>query len=147
MTQTAQKYTEHDPDQAKQILDSIGLVDTDNDGVRNRTDGKGDLVFITDYAAEYFVAYDVLAELIEEDLAKVGVKLALKPMDVSLFKERRDGNTGIMMAGGVGGRTGGRPCSTDGTSIRKRVPHVVHGRQGCLLRGLHSGRADRPQHP
>ena len=101
--ETAQKYTEHDPEQAKQILDSLGLVDTDGNGVRNRTDGKGDLVFITDYAAEYFVAYDVLAELIEEDLAKVGIKLALKAMDVSLFKERRDGNTGIMMAGGVGG--------------------------------------------
>ena len=99
----AQKYTEHDPEQAKQILDSIGLKDTDGNGVRNRTDGKGDLVFITDYAAEYFVAYDVLAELIEEDLAKVGVKLALKPMDVSLFETRRNSNDGIMMAGGVGG--------------------------------------------
>ena len=99
----AQKYTEHDPEMAKQILDSIGLVDTDGNGVRNRTDGKGDLVFITDYAAEYFVAYDVLAELIEEDLAKVGVKLALKPMDVSLFETRRNSNDGIMMAGGVGG--------------------------------------------
>ena len=99
----AQKYTEHDPEMAKQILDSIGLVDTDGNGVRNRTDGKGDLVFITDYAAEYFVAFDVLAELIEEDLAKVGVKLALKAMDVSLFETRRNSNDGIMMAGGVGG--------------------------------------------
>jgi peptide/nickel transport system substrate-binding protein len=97
----AQKYTELDPDQSMQILDSIGLKDTDGDGIRNRTDGKGNLVFIMDYAAEYFVAYDVLAELIEEDLAKVGIKVALKPMDVSLFKERRDGNTGILMAGGL----------------------------------------------
>ena len=97
----AQKYTELDPEMSKQILDSIGLTDTDGDGIRNRTDGKGNLVFIMDYAAEYFVAYDVLAELIEEDLAKIGIKVALKPMDVSLFKERRDGNTGILMAGGL----------------------------------------------
>ncbi len=97
----AKKYTELDPEESKRILDSIGLVDTDGNGVRDRTDGKGDLVFPMDYAAEYFVAYDVLAELLEEDLAKVGIKVALNPMDVSLFEERRDGNTGILMAGGL----------------------------------------------
>ena len=97
----AQKYTQYSPAEAKSILDSIGLVDTDGNGVRNRTDGKGDLVFIMDYAAEYFVAYDVLAELIEEDLAAVGIKVALNAMDVSLFETRRNENTGILMAGGL----------------------------------------------
>ena len=99
--EVAQKYTEHDPEMSKQILDSIGLVDTDGDGIRNRTDGKGNMVFIMDFGAEYFVAYDVLAELMEEDLAKVGIKVALKPIDVSLFKERRDGNIGVLMANGL----------------------------------------------
>jgi peptide/nickel transport system substrate-binding protein len=97
----AQKYTELDPEESKKILDSIGLVDTDGDGIRNRTDGKGNLVFIMDYAAEYFVAFDVLAELIEEDLAKVGIKVALSAMDVSLFEERRNNNDGVLMASGL----------------------------------------------
>lgn len=97
----AQKYTEYDPEESKRILDSIGLVDTDGNGVRDRTDGRGDLVFIMDYAAEYFVAYDVLAELLEEDLAAVGIKVALNAMDVSLFETRRNENTGILMAGGL----------------------------------------------
>ena len=97
----AQKYTEYDPEESMRILDSIGLVDADGNGVRDRTDGRGDLVFIMDYAAEYFVAYDVLAELLEEDLAAVGIKVALNAMDVSLFETRRNENTGILMAGGL----------------------------------------------
>jgi len=97
----AQKYTELDPDESNRILDSIGLDKKDSSGMRLRTDGKGTLQFLTDYAAEYFVAYDVLAELMQEDLAKVGIKLNLKPMDVSLFETRRNNNDGIFMAGGL----------------------------------------------
>ena len=127
--ETAQKYTEHDPEMAKQILDSIGLVDTDGNGVRNRTDGKGDLVFITDYAAEYFVAFDVLAELIEEDLAKVGVKLALKgdgrePLQGAARRKHRHYDGRRSWRRTVAGPA--RPM----VRIRKRVPHVVHGWAG-----------------
>ena len=99
--ETAQKYAQHDPAEANKILDSIGLSAKDGDGFRLRSDGEGTLQFIMDYAAEYFVAYDVLGELMQEDLAEVGIKVNLKPMDVSLFETRRNNNDGVLMAGGL----------------------------------------------
>ena len=83
------KYTAQDIAGANALLDSIGLKDTDGNGNRNRTDGKGDLVIEFVYIAEYFLDYESIAQLAQEDFAKIGVKTFLKAEDVALFSERR----------------------------------------------------------
>ncbi len=59
---------------ANQILDRLGLVDTDGDGFRNRLDGKGNL--------ELYTGVDPtrvgVLELVESDFARIGIKLDWK---------------------------------------------------------------------
>jgi peptide/nickel transport system substrate-binding protein len=86
------KYTEQDIAGAKALLDKIGLVDTDNDGIRNRSDGEGNLVIELVYIAEYFLDYESIAQLTQEDFAKIGINVFLKAEDVALFSERRGAN-------------------------------------------------------
>jgi peptide/nickel transport system substrate-binding protein len=83
------KYTAQDIAGANALLDGIGLVDTDGNGIRNRSDGKGDLVIEFVYIAEYFLDYESIAQLSQEDFAKIGIKTFLKAEDVALFTERR----------------------------------------------------------
>jgi peptide/nickel transport system substrate-binding protein len=99
------KYTTQDIPGANALLDSIGLVDTDGDGIRNRSDGSGNLVFESAYIGEYFLDYESIALLTQEDWAKIGIKVALKAEDVALFSERRAQNVHqILPGGGAGGR-------------------------------------------
>jgi len=86
------KFTKQDVAGAKALLDKIGLVDTDGDGIRNRTDGKGNLVVELVYIAEYFLDYESIAQLTQEDWAKIGVNVFLKAEDVALFSLRRGAN-------------------------------------------------------
>jgi peptide/nickel transport system substrate-binding protein len=95
------KYTEQDIDAANALLDKIGLKDTDNNGIRNRSDGQGDLVIEFVYIAEYFLDYESIAQLAQEDFAKIGIKTFLKAEDVALFVERRaDSAHQILVDGG-----------------------------------------------
>ena len=59
---------------ANQILDGLGLMDTNGDGFRDRLDGTGNLTL--------YVGVDSLrvgiAELVESDLAEIGIKLDWK---------------------------------------------------------------------
>ena len=64
---------EHDVDEANAILDSLGFIDTDNDGIREYPAGaerSGDLIFplyvLPDYLRE--------AEIIKYHLADIGIK-------------------------------------------------------------------------
>jgi len=59
---------------ANQILDQLGLMDTDGDGFRNRLDGKGNLEL---YAGVDPSRVPVL-ELVESDFAKIGIKMNWK---------------------------------------------------------------------
>ena len=56
---------------ANQILDGLGLMDTDGDGIRNRLDGGGNLKLYT-AVGELRVG---VAELLEYDLARIGIQL------------------------------------------------------------------------
>ena len=86
------KFTKQDLAGANALLDKIGLKDTDGDGIRNRTDGKGNLVVELVYIAEYFLDYESVAQLTQEDWAKIGISVFLKGEDVTLFSLRRAGN-------------------------------------------------------
>jgi peptide/nickel transport system substrate-binding protein len=89
---------------AKALLDKIGLVDTDGDGLRNRTDGKGNISFDVHFIAEYFLDYESVAELVTEDWRKIGITSNLKGEDVALFSDHRAKNSHHILAGGGGGQ-------------------------------------------
>jgi peptide/nickel transport system substrate-binding protein len=59
---------------ANQILDGLGLVDTDGDGIRNRLDGGGNLAIYTGVPSLRVS----IAELLESDFAKIGIKFDWK---------------------------------------------------------------------
>ena len=59
---------------AKEILDGLGLVDTDGDGFRNRLDGGGNLALYTGVPGLRVP----VAELLESDFAKIGIKFNWK---------------------------------------------------------------------
>ena len=59
---------------AKEILDGLGIVDTDDDGFRNRLDGGGNLAL---YVGVPSLRVPV-TELLESDFAKIGIKLNWK---------------------------------------------------------------------
>ena len=86
------KYTEQDTAGSNALLDGLGLTDTDGDGLRNRSDGKGNLTIELVYIAEYFLDYESIAQLVQEDFGKIGIKAFLKAEDVALFSERRGAN-------------------------------------------------------
>jgi peptide/nickel transport system substrate-binding protein len=59
---------------ANQLLDSIGLVDTDGDGIRNRNDNGENLVIFSEFREEFVK----IAELFQSQWAEVGVRLDFK---------------------------------------------------------------------
>ncbi len=67
----------YDPEKAREILDKLGFVDKDGDGVRETPNGTKlsfTLLCVKKYSRE--------AELIKKDLANVGIKVSIKPLDV-----------------------------------------------------------------
>jgi peptide/nickel transport system substrate-binding protein len=61
-------------DRANQLLDDLGLVDTDGDGLRDRLDGKGNLELYFETSGDF---YDII-ELMQPMWAKIGLKLNVK---------------------------------------------------------------------
>ena len=59
---------------ANQILDGLGIVDTNGDGFRNRLDGGGNLALYTGVPGLRVP----VTELLESDFAKIGIKLNWK---------------------------------------------------------------------
>ena len=94
------KFTKQDIAGANALLDKIGLKDTDGDGIRNRTDGKGNLTIEYVYIAEYFLDYESIAQLTQEDFKKIGIETFLKAEDVALFSQRRGDNEHQLLVDG-----------------------------------------------
>lgn len=77
---------EHDPEEAERLLDSAGFVDTDGDGVRETDEGEP-LDF--EVLVESVAAREVrAAELVAGQLAEVGVRLQVTPLDPATLRER-----------------------------------------------------------
>ncbi len=71
---------EYDTDMADEILDSLGFVDTDDNGIRNYPDGaerSGDITFDLYTTGKY----NREAELIQADLATIGIEINVKTSD------------------------------------------------------------------
>lgn len=78
------KYIEYDPEQAKKLLDEMGLIDIDGDGFRERLDG-GKLKLIMN---TWDPAHTKIGELLEEYWAQVGIDVDMRMGSYSLYEQR-----------------------------------------------------------
>ena len=67
-------YMERDLEKSNQLLDGLGLIDTDGDGLRNRRDGRGNLVLYTGGSKLYSPYLNVIVKNWKE----VGILLRWK---------------------------------------------------------------------
>lgn len=93
---------DHDPEQAGELLDEAGLVDADDDGVRELPNGD-------EFAPEVLVSADTAPEvttLVQEYLREVGLEVEVASQDQATFDETAsagDYAMGIVSYGGLGG--------------------------------------------
>ncbi|MBC7320236.1 ABC transporter substrate-binding protein, partial [bacterium] len=83
-------WAEYDPKRANAMLDEIGLSKRDKDGYRLRPDGKRLSITIEFMEAIGFSADT--CELIKKYWENLGIAVALKPEERSLYKARQSGN-------------------------------------------------------
>ncbi len=85
--------SQYDPDAANALLDEVGLANKDASGMRLASDGKP-LTLLLEHGAH---APDLspIAEIVAEDLKKVGINVLVKKIDPQLWGTRM-GNNDIM---------------------------------------------------
>jgi peptide/nickel transport system substrate-binding protein len=77
---------EYDPEKAKKLLDEVGVVDKNNDGMREKPDGSAlELVIDIDVNAKAEIEVE---QLIQEDFKKVGLKWVLNVIDAAVLTTR-----------------------------------------------------------
>jgi peptide/nickel transport system substrate-binding protein len=86
------KWSVHDPKQANELLDKIGLTKKDAEGYRLRTDGKGRLRIELMTSAGSFIPHTQIAEMIKEQWKKIGIQADVKELERSLFETRMRSN-------------------------------------------------------
>ncbi len=81
---------DYDPDQANQLLDSIGMDKRDAEGFRLRPDGTP---FTIDFQyAKYGTNFGEFVEIVRQSWAEVGIRILPKEVDRALFVEMRNAN-------------------------------------------------------
>jgi peptide/nickel transport system substrate-binding protein len=80
-------YAQYDPVQANKLLDEMGFTEKDADGFRLRADGET-LAVTIDFASGVFGPWADVLEMVKKYVEAVGVKVALRPMERSLFEQR-----------------------------------------------------------
>ena len=86
----ATAYTEYDPERARSLLDEIGLIDVDGDGLREFPDGS-QLVITLEFI-DWETPKAITLELVTMYWQEVGVDLRLKIVDRSLQSARAQAN-------------------------------------------------------
>ncbi|HXF61931.1 MAG TPA: ABC transporter substrate-binding protein, partial [Caldilineaceae bacterium] len=84
-------WSVYDPEQANQLLDSIGLTERDAEGYRVRTD-NGERLILEIPAIPAFIQFTQLAELVKEDWAEVGIFANVVESERGLVEQRRAAN-------------------------------------------------------
>jgi peptide/nickel transport system substrate-binding protein len=79
------KWCTHNPKQANEFLDKIGLTQKDGEGYRLRTDGKGRLRIEILTPAGSIIPYTQVGEVIREQWRKIGIQTDVKEVERSLF--------------------------------------------------------------
>lgn len=90
------KFAEFDPEQANEILDSIGLEQRDEEGFRLLPNGER-LVLRADAVSGAFLDYPAIGERISQMWAEnVGIQMIVNPVERSLWIERSEANQPMM---------------------------------------------------
>lgn len=87
----AKQYTEFDPELAIQHLEAAGLTEVNGDGIRLMSDGRPAQVVIDVISALRPEWLDIL-EIMQLQLAEVGIDVEINNIDRTLFYEKRPGN-------------------------------------------------------
>jgi peptide/nickel transport system substrate-binding protein len=82
------KYTRHDPELSKQLLDSAGYVDADGDGIREMKDGSPFAINI-DCLITPSMNVDII-QLVAEHWAEVGIKVYINAVLRNILWPRRN---------------------------------------------------------
>jgi peptide/nickel transport system substrate-binding protein len=93
-----QSYAQFDPDQAKSLLDGIGVVDVDGDGFRERADGTP-LELIVDIPSTDKLTIDSM-DLIQQNWQDVGLKTTLNIAEGSVIDQRAEAGEIMIRAWG-----------------------------------------------
>lgn len=91
----ASAWSAHDPNQANELLDSLGLDKRDEDGIRLLSDGRAAQI-VVETAGESTLETDIL-ELITDHWQSIGISLFIKTSQRDVFRSRAMGGT-IMMS-------------------------------------------------
>ncbi len=97
------KWSTHDPKEANQLLDKIGLSKKDAEGYRLRTDGKGRLRLEMLTRGGQFTPFTEIGEMIKEQWKKIGIQVDVKEVEQTLLYTRAANNEQqIVLKGGDG---------------------------------------------
>jgi ABC-type transport system substrate-binding protein len=86
-----QRWSTYDPQQAKALLDRLGLEKQDAEGYRLRTDGKGRLRIEVQTFVGFF-PFTPVCEMIREQWKKIGIQADVKEHERSLAYQRTAAN-------------------------------------------------------
>ena len=86
----ALNYVEYDPDRANALLNEMGLTARDSDGFRLRLDGESLAITmeVMSQRDDYVDALEMMSQMWE----KIGVRTAVKPVQVGLYNQRITAN-------------------------------------------------------
>lgn len=96
-------FTEYDPDAANELLDEMGLVDTDGDGFRERLDGSNltlDLQFANQGGP------GATHELVKDYWGAVGINIRVKEVTSDEYRERANSNQADILTWKYDGTSG-----------------------------------------
>ncbi len=86
----ATQYTDYDPDKANELLDGLGLIERNDDGIR--LNSAGEPISIQLYTPSDQIEFNDMAQLIVNQWAEVGILLDQRNVERSFVYERLHGN-------------------------------------------------------
>ncbi|HEX7549459.1 MAG TPA: ABC transporter substrate-binding protein [Candidatus Methylomirabilis sp.] len=82
------KWSTHNPKQANEFLDKLGLTKKDGEGYRLRTDGKGRIRLELMTAAGSFIPHTQICEMIKQQWKQIGIDADVKEVERNLSYAR-----------------------------------------------------------
>ncbi len=95
------RWATHEPDQANEMLDAIGLTEKDDEGYRLRTDGSGERLRIE--IGMVAGGNEPIAEMVKDHWKDIGIWADLKAQERSLFETEARANKHQIGIWGNGG--------------------------------------------
>lgn len=102
----------HDPEQAQQLLEESGWVDSDGDGIREKDGQPLQLTLVVGYPIPEI--HQPMPEIVQAQLKAIGIDLTIDTTpDTASYEERLEAGTGDLWAE-VGNQNDANPCFLPG---------------------------------